>query len=252
MEKYDSNTSDAALREALGRLDSAVAAAPEVLRRWGWPLSDGNRRVQFYGSNKTESFWNHRIDGFYMRGDGTVSLMVYWQGDSTDGTEYVRLRDVVSDVKYGREYVIAAAWDHIGGAYGIVQRHGPVRVGLSEVQGAFRSLAAFISPEAVAERERLREEKRKREDLDKRAFKLVLEGKDLLYRHYIAWPEIHRNGRNAVREACDKYFNKLYPLDNEKLAEVIERVYSDNEAGDKEIDRDENGKKVYNLSGILL
>lgn len=246
MEKYDSNTPDAAIREALGRLDSAVAAAPEVLRRWGWPLSDGNRRVQFYGSNKMESHWDHRINGLYMRGD-SVSLMVYWQGYSTDGTEYVPLRDVVAEVKGGREYIIAAAWDHVGGAYGIIQRHGPVRIGMDEVQGVFRSLAAFVSPEEVADRERARDLKRRREELDKRVFHLVLEKEDEKFRHCISWPEEHRNARNAVRQAVEKNIDALSPMDNERLAALLQDVYKRNFEADRFLDKDERGYRVYDI-----
>lgn len=56
---------------------------------------DNDDRVEGY--NRDTSWW---INGFELSTNGKVYIMVYWQGDSTDGDEYIELPKNVFDCAF--------------------------------------------------------------------------------------------------------------------------------------------------------
>ena len=71
---------------------------PTILKRYGVATKVSPRKAyyklwldndsQVDGYNRDTSWW---IRGFELGTDGKVYIMVYWQGDSTDGDEYIKL-----------------------------------------------------------------------------------------------------------------------------------------------------------------
>ena len=71
---------------------------------------------------------------------------IYWQGDSTDGTEVINIDDIMKSVLYNRDYVIPAEWDDVGGDWGKVCRHDPIRITADEIKSLFKNLAKDLEP----------------------------------------------------------------------------------------------------------
>ena len=84
-------------REELQRgMRTAYSLLPTILKRYGIATKVSPRKAyyrlyldnddQVDGYNRDTSWW---IRGFKLGTDGKVYIMVYWQGDSTDGDEYI-------------------------------------------------------------------------------------------------------------------------------------------------------------------
>ena len=71
---------------------------PIILKRYGVATKVSPRKSyyklwldndsQVDGYNRDTSWW---IRGFELGTDGKVYIMIYWQGDSTDGDEYIKM-----------------------------------------------------------------------------------------------------------------------------------------------------------------
>ena len=76
----------------------AYKLLPTILKRYGAATKISPRKSiyrlwldndsQVEGYNRDTSWW---IRGFELDGKGKVYIMVYWQGDSTDGDEYIQM-----------------------------------------------------------------------------------------------------------------------------------------------------------------
>lgn len=72
----------------------AFDAIPEICKKYGnqIKISPRKSRYEIYTENRVEgwskdtTWW---ITGFCLHADKTMSVIVYWQGDSTDGNEYI-------------------------------------------------------------------------------------------------------------------------------------------------------------------
>lgn len=80
-----------------------------------------------------EMGWNANIDGFGKLADGTRTVSVYWQGDSTDGNETMRLDKVL------RGATIPA--ESYSDGYRTRYRHGDVRVDKDMLNSALSAYA---------------------------------------------------------------------------------------------------------------
>ena len=71
---------------------------PTILKRYGNATKVSPRKSSYKlwldnddrieGYNRSMSWW---LNGFELSSNGKVYLMVYWQGDSTDGDEYIEM-----------------------------------------------------------------------------------------------------------------------------------------------------------------
>lgn len=83
---------------------TAKKLLPTILKRYGTATKVSPRKAYYKlwldndtevsGYNRDTSWW---IRGFCLHADNTISIMVYWQGDSTDGDEYVSLPSNIYD-----------------------------------------------------------------------------------------------------------------------------------------------------------
>ena len=96
---------------------------PTILKRYGIATKVSPRKAyyklwldndsQIEGYNRDTSWW---VRGFELDNKGKVYLLVYWQGDSTDGDEYVLMPSSIYDsahipssqpVKISGDYYVA-------------------------------------------------------------------------------------------------------------------------------------------------
>ena len=101
----------------------AYKLLPTILKRYGVATRVSPRRFIYRlyldndnlveGYNRDTSWW---IRGFELDNNGNVYIMVYWQGDSTDGDEYTLMPSSIYDsahipssqpVKINGDYYIA-------------------------------------------------------------------------------------------------------------------------------------------------
>lgn len=91
-ERIKSNRTEAykLLPTILKRYGAATKISPRksIYRLW----LDNDSQVEGY--NRDTSWW---IRGFYLDGKGKIYIMVYWQGDSTDGDEYALMPSSIYD-----------------------------------------------------------------------------------------------------------------------------------------------------------
>lgn len=95
---------------------------------------------------KNEFNWNHCVEGFGLTSKGEVYVNVYWQGDSTDGNNTLRL----NDFKYRNEVVIPE--ESFFDGYRTRKKHSDIRVEKSEIISAFKKVADYLEPAAIEAR----------------------------------------------------------------------------------------------------
>lgn len=92
-------------REELQRgMRTAYSLLPTILKRYGVATKVSPRKSyyklwldnddQVEGYNRDTTWW---IQGFLLGTSGKVYLIVYWQGDSTDGEEHIALPSDIYD-----------------------------------------------------------------------------------------------------------------------------------------------------------
>lgn len=73
----------------------------------------GKKNIDYRISRLPESsieFWNCRINGMSVAKDN-VWVDIYWQGDSTDGDDWVSLKDLYTGTS-GKDYLIPSTYQH--------------------------------------------------------------------------------------------------------------------------------------------
>ena len=225
-------------REILNGNDirKAISVLPEVIKKFGskrWASSKHNDQI--YIRPYTEFEWNHQIEKFGINDKGIVYVDIYWQGDSTDGNTSEYANNLIN----GR--VIPAEWDNIGGSYGMVQRHGLLRITREEFTNALKAVAKYLSPEEIKKRKIANA----REETDTKVFNYIDAKKKSLDRWEM---ENFWNGRIAVQKVLEKN-PELLDKSFDELKPIVEKVYSNNEKSDYSLRGGwYNGEKKYNLA----
>jgi hypothetical protein len=77
---------------------AAYNCLPDIIKKYGIRTKISPRKSYYRiylnnddyveGYNRGTSWW---IRGFELDSKGTIYIMVYWQGDSTDGDEYIKM-----------------------------------------------------------------------------------------------------------------------------------------------------------------
>lgn len=77
---------------------AAYNCLPDIIKKYGIRTKISPRKSYYRiylnkddyveGYNRDTSWW---IRGFELDSKGTIYIMVYWQGDSTDGDEYIKM-----------------------------------------------------------------------------------------------------------------------------------------------------------------
>lgn len=200
----------------------------------------GNKYKEINLHNMVEFNWNHRVEGFSIASNGRVLVKVYWQGDSTDGDDFVYFTDVL---RKGTE-VIRAQHEWLGDR--TYCKHGDIRVEKDEVMSLVAELSKWLSPTEIKARKISAEISAIKNEISSKM------GNDY-YRQYASrWGknEKYYNGRSAVNELIKQLGKDILKIEKEKLFEIIDKVFLSNYKDDYYFEKDWNGvnQKAYNLS----
>ena len=95
----------------------------------------------------------HRISGFVLT-VGVVYAYVYWEHEDRTGTESVSVPKLAATFRKGEDYIIPAETESLGPGYGDEEVHPPIRITRSELEEAFRTLAARLEQETTPRTEK--------------------------------------------------------------------------------------------------
>lgn len=214
----------------------------DVIKKYG-----NNGQIRF-DTRKVKFHWNHCIDSIGVGKNGGLWLGIYWQGDSTDGTDSVN----VSDFRFRNEVVIPASSYFDG--YRTRYNHSDIRVSREELNEAVKEVLNYISPESI----KARKEYEQKCEVNKKIHNYT--GNEL-YNRYAGgfWSRDERwfNGIHAVDAYFEAHWKELGRLTDERLKEVVKAVFLTNYKYDCNIAKTkpehswEKGEKIYDLSYSL-
>lgn len=219
----------------------AIDAIPEIIKRFGF-VTKYHKEICFPRSVVHANFnWNHAIEGFYLGNDNKVYAHIYWQGDSTDGTDSVLARYLVGG------YTIKAEWDNVGGDWGMVCRHSPLNIDADEIRKAVKAIIPLLSADLIKARKKEQENEPFVMPLYKRINTLLLND-----RPYNRWgdeeyKQKRNNAENAVRELVSDAKKYMQMTESECKA-IFNKIYEQNYKTNEEMPKDKNGNKIYNIS----
>ena len=231
-------------RDTLAKCDvrTAIKLIPEVIKKFGF-VSKYRSEINFGRDVINENFnWNHCIEGFDLTKEGKLYAKVYWQGDSTDGTEYVLATDLI----YGK--TIAAAWDNVGGEWGMVCRHSPLRIDADELPKAIKAIIPLLATDLIRARKKRQENE---------PFVMPMYGRINRWMERVhpynrwgsdSYKEKHNNAETAIRELAIPDAKKYMQMDEKECHAILAKVYEQNYKTNEELPKDAKGNKVFNLA----
>lgn len=190
-----------------GSMEKRASVLKEIITKYG-----ERDEIRISG---TKFNWNHKVEGFwYNPKTNRCGVEIYWQGDSTDGSE----SEYISNILYGK--TIPAEWDNIGGKWGMVCRHSPLEVTAEEIKNAFLALAEYISPKAV----KARKEKAEREQMTNELLDRLW---DSFFKNRQRQDDQFWNGRNAVAKWLlkSKEIGEYHKMSDSELVPIVSKVY---------------------------
>ena len=231
-------------RETLAKCDvrTALSLIPEIIKKFGF-VGEYRSEINFSREVVHDNFnWNHSIEGFSLGKNGKLYAKVYWQGDSTDGTDC----ELASDLIYGK--VIPAEWDTIGGEWGQVCRHSPLRISADELPKAIKAIIPLLDAKLIRER---------KEYHANQPFVMPMYGRInrwLERAHpYNKWGgdtyrSKYNNAESAIRALVIPKAKMYMKMQDSELHAIFAKVYEQNFKTSEELPKDEKGNKVYNLA----
>ena len=231
-------------REILGGNDvrKALSVIPEIIKKFGF-VDKYHSEINFPRSVVHDNFnWNHAIEGFFLGKDGKLYAHVYWQGDSTDGTDSVLASYLIGG------YTIKAEWDNVGGSWGMVCRHSPLNISADEIGKAVKAIIPLLSADLI---------KARKKRVENEPFVMPMYGrinKWMEREHpYNRWgsdtyKEKHHNAEEAVREVAIGDAKKYMQMSVADCEDVLDRVYDKNFKTNDEFATDSEGNKIFDLA----
>lgn len=187
----------------------------EIVKKFG---SDNSIRI-----SGTEFNWNHRVTGFTVGKNGILYVEVYWQGDSTDGDDYVSFSEV-----YGRGKSVIRAESYWDG-YRTRYTHGDINVEKYEVEQLIKLLAEWLSPSAIKARKISAELSKVKREIDNKL------GNEYFtkYAHRGCRNEEYYNGRGGVNEWVKTQGVELLKMTIEDIFAMVDKVFQANYKSDR-------------------
>jgi hypothetical protein len=146
----------------------SLEVIPEIMKKFGF-VGEYSTEINFSRDVVHDNFnWNHSIEGFYLSKKAELYAHVYWQGDSTDGTDSVLARYLVGG------YTINAKWEDVGGSWGRECVHSPLNISADEIGKAVKAIIPLLSSDLIKARKKYQENRPFVMPLYKRINTLVL------------------------------------------------------------------------------
>lgn len=160
---------------------------------------------------RAEFNWNHCVTAFRISGlNKRLLVRVYWQGDSTDGDDYVYFDDLYRN---GKSTIKST------------DQHGTLYVEKEELTELISNLAKWLMPNEIKAR-KIRAEISKIESMVSR--KLGNEYYRNYYNKYNSNGEPYYNGCGAVRKMLEEQGEKLLKMSEEEILKAVEKVFKVN------------------------
>lgn len=231
-------------REILNGNDiyKSLAVIPEIIKKFGF-VDKYRSEINFDRKVVSENFnWNHSIEGFDLAKDGTLYAKVYWQGDSTDGTKYVKASYLIGG------YTINAEWDEVGGSWGMVCKHSPLEINNAEIHKAVKAIIPLLSAELIKARKKRLANEPYVMPMYKRINTFMED-----YHPYNRWAsdeirEKHNNGECAVRNLMIDDAKMFMDMDERECRKIMEKIFVQNYKVNKEFNKNADGNRIYNMS----
>jgi len=219
----------------------SLSVIPEVIKKFGF-VDKYHSEIKFGWDTMKENFnWNHAIEGFFLSKDGKLYAHIYWQGDSTDGTDSVLASYLIGG------YTIKAEWDNVGGSWGMECRHSPLNVTEDELRKAIKAIVPLLSADLIKARKKYVENEPFVMPLYKRINTLLLN--DRPYNRYGSdeYKEKRHNAEDAVRSLVEDA-KKYMQMPERECGIILNKIYEQNYKLNSELSKNEKGEKVYNLA----
>jgi hypothetical protein len=219
----------------------SLEVIPEVMKKFGF-VGEYRTEINFNREVVSKNFnWNHSIEGFYLAKDGTLYAHIYWQGDSTDGTESVNARYLIGG------YTIKAEWDEVGGDWGRVCRHSPLNVTEEELRKAVKEIVPLLSSDLIKARKKYNENRPFVMPLYGRINKYVFSERP--YNRYgdDEYKQKRHNAEDAVRSLVEDA-KKYMQMPESECGKLLNKVYELNYKLDSEFKTNAEGEKIYYLA----
>lgn len=184
-----------------------IALITEIVKKYG--KEKYHTRICF----NCKFNWNHRVEGFYLGKNDTLWLDIYWQGDSTDGSDSVKVSDL-----WNRKEVVIPAESFFDG-YRTRTTHSDIRVDKSELDEAIAKLLEWLSPEAV----KARKEYAVMREILARESKIV--GNELYNKYASRWGENTRYYKGS--DSAEAYARENYKALTKKSEEEFHKAIVD-------------------------
>lgn len=177
-----------------------------------------------YGADRTlrisgaECNWNHWVKGFTISNRGELLVIVYWQGDDTDGDDYVSFNEVYNR---GKSIIRAETyWDGCRTRF----THGDINVEKYEVEQLIKLLVEWLSPTAIKARKISAELSKIKREIDNKM------GNEYYtkYARRFGNNEEYYNGRGGVNEWVKAQGANLLKMAIEDIFAMVDKVFQAN------------------------
>lgn len=224
-------------------IHKSLSVIPEIINKFGF-VDKYRSEIKFGRDVIHNNFnWNHAIEGFFIgSNDKQLYANIYWQGDSTDGTDSVLARYLIGG------HTIPAAWDEIGGSWGRVCRHSPLNIDADEIGKAIKAIIPLLSPQLIKARKKVRENEPYVMPMYGRINKWM--EREHPYNRWgnDTYKEKHRNAEEAIRTLTISEAKKYMQMNLRECEDILDKVYELNYITNEQMPKDEKGNKIYNLS----
>lgn len=220
----------------------ALSVIPEVIKKFGF-VDEYHSEINFPRDVVHKNFnWNHSIEGFNLSRDGKLYAKVYWQGDSTDGTECVLASYLIGG------YTIKAAWDNVGGSWGMECRHSPLEVTTDELSKAIKAIVPLLSADLI---------KARRKRVENEPFVMPMYGRInrwMTDKHpFNKWgndtyKEKHNNAKDAILALMIPEAKKYMQMNLRECEGIFDKIYELNYITNEQMPKDEKGNKMFHLA----
>ena len=216
-----------------GNLEASASVMKDILSttEFAWGENYGWKTITFDRDYIHNNYnWSHGIEGVHLNTEGVVSIDIYWQGDRTDGTEYMKLWNAVNGNNR-----IPGKWYNDGKC----ERY-PITVERKELSAMFKEVARLLSEEEIQKRK----DSQMRQKVSERIF-------PEFYRRYSAGifggDTRAYNGYTAVGALIDAEWRRLKDMSDDDLWAVVAKVRNQNFKFNHEFTK-VDGKNQYNLN----